>query len=59
MIEEHGLETTSEGVKTNVRSGARFVDVEIVMRPPDERELDTAEVIELWRREIEDLQGVT
>jgi multidrug efflux pump subunit AcrB len=59
MIEEHGLETTSEGVKTNVRGGARFVDVEIVMRPPDERELDTAEVIDLWRREIGDLPGVT
>ena len=59
MIEKHGLETTSEGVKTNVRGGARFVDVEIVMRPPDERELDTAEVIDLWRREIGDLPGVT
>ncbi len=59
MIEEHGLETTSEGVKTNVRGGTRFVDVEIVMRPPDERELDTAEVIDLWRREIGDLPGVT
>jgi multidrug efflux pump subunit AcrB len=59
MIEEHGLETTSEGVKTNVRGGARFVDVEIVMRPPDERELTTNEVIELWRREIGDLPGVT
>ncbi len=59
MIEEHGLETTAEGVKTNVRGGARFVDVEIAMRPPDERDLDTAEVIDLWRREIGDLPGVT
>lgn len=58
MVEEHGLETTSEGIKTNVRGGTRFVDVEIVMRPPDQRELDTEEVIELWRQEIGDLPGV-
>lgn len=59
MFKEKGLETTAEGVKTNVRGGARFVDVEIVMRPPDERELTTNEVIELWREEIGDLPGVS
>lgn len=59
MFEEEGLETTAEGVKTNVRGGARFVDVEIVMRPPGERALTTNEVIALWRDKIGDLPGVT
>lgn len=59
MFEREGLETTGEGIKTNVRGGARFVDVEIVMLPPNERELTTNEVIELWRDEIGDLPGVT
>ncbi len=58
MIEAHGLHTTAEGVKTNVRGGSRFVDVEIVMLPPDVRELTTNEVIRLWRDEIGDLPGV-
>jgi multidrug efflux pump subunit AcrB len=58
MFEEHGLETTAEGVKTNVRGGF-FVDVEIVMLPPDEAELTANEVIDLWREEIGDLTGVT
>jgi multidrug efflux pump subunit AcrB len=59
MFEREGLETTAEGIKTNVRGGARFVDVEIVMRPPNERELNTQQVIELWRNEIGDLPGVS
>lgn len=59
MFEREGLETTAEGIKTNVRGGARFVDVEIVMRPPNERKLNTEEVITLWRDEIGDLPGVS
>ena len=58
MFAEHGLETTAEGVKTNVRGGV-FVDVEIVMLPPDVAELTANEVIDLWRKEIGDLPGVT
>ncbi len=58
MIEKHSLHTTAEGVKTNVRRGT-FVDVEIVMLPPDERELTANEVIRLWRDEIGDLPGIT
>jgi len=58
MFKEHGLETTAEGIKTNVRGG-RFVDVEIVMLPPDQAELTADEVIALWRDEIGDLPGVT
>jgi multidrug efflux pump subunit AcrB len=59
MFKREGLETTAEGIKTNVRGGARFVDVEIVMRPPNERALTGDQVIELWRKEIGDIAGVT
>jgi multidrug efflux pump subunit AcrB len=47
----------AEGIKTNVR-GQSFVDVEIVMRPPDERGMTAGEVIELWRDNIGDIVGV-
>jgi multidrug efflux pump subunit AcrB len=57
MFEEHDLYKTAEGIKTNVR-GQTFIDVEIVMNPPGERELNTAEVIRLWRDEIGDIEGV-
>ena len=57
MFEEHELDKVAEGVKTNVRRG-NFVDVEIVMRPPDERDMTAREVIELWRSEIKDIAGV-
>lgn len=57
MFEEHNLHRVAEGIKTNVR-GQSFVDVEIVMRPPDERDMSAQEVIELWRDEIGDIPGV-
>ncbi len=38
MFEEHNLYEGAEGVKTNVR-GQNFIDVEIVMKPPDERDM--------------------
>lgn len=57
MFEEHGLDAVAEGIKTNIRRGS-FVDVEIVMRPPDERDMTAAEVIALWRDSIGDLPGV-
>ncbi len=57
MFEEHDLHKVAEGVKTNVR-GQNFIDVEIVMRPPDEREMTAAQVIQLWRDSIGDLPGV-
>ena len=59
MFKREGLETTAEGIKTNVRRGGRFIDVEIVMLPPDQRELNANQVIELWRNEIGDIAGVT
>ncbi|MDY7109263.1 MAG: efflux RND transporter permease subunit [Planctomycetota bacterium] len=57
MFEEHDLHEVAEGVKTNVR-GQNFIDVEIVMKPPDERDMTAGEVIELWRSSIGDLPGV-
>ncbi|MFW6081687.1 MAG: efflux RND transporter permease subunit [Desulfosalsimonas sp.] len=57
MFERHNLHLVAEGVKTNVR-GQDFIDVEIVMKPPDERDMTADEVIELWRGEIGDLEGV-
>lgn len=57
MFDEHNLYEAAEGVKTNVRN-QNFIDVEVVMKPPDERELTAQDVIELWRDEIGDIEGV-
>jgi multidrug efflux pump subunit AcrB len=57
MFEEHNLFEVAEGIKTNVR-GQSFIDVEIVMKPPNERDKSAMEVIELWRDNIGDIEGV-
>ena len=57
MFEEHDLDAVAYGVKTNVRRG-NFIDVEIVMRPPDEHNMSASEVIALWRESIGDIPGV-
>jgi len=57
MFDAHNLYAVAEGIKTNVR-GKSFIDVEIVLKPPDERDMSAAEVIELWRNEIGDIDGV-
>lgn len=57
LFGEGGLGQAAEGVKTNVR-GENFIDVEIVMKPPDEREMSAAQVITLWRDRIGELPGV-
>ncbi|MDT0688814.1 efflux RND transporter permease subunit [Salegentibacter sp. F188] len=57
MFEEHNLFEVAEGVKTNVR-GQNFIDVEIVMLPPDERDMSARELIELWRDNIGEIEGV-
>ena len=57
MYEDHNLHEVAEGIKTNVR-GQDFIDIEIVMRPPDQRDMTAKDVIELWRNEIGDIQGV-
>jgi multidrug efflux pump subunit AcrB len=57
MFDEHNLHKVAEGIKTNVRGGS-FIDVEIVMRPPDEHDTSAEEVITLWRDQIGDIEGV-
>lgn len=57
MFEKHNLYEVAEGIKTNVR-GKDFVDVEVVMKPPDQRDLDAKDIIALWREEIGDIEGV-
>jgi multidrug efflux pump subunit AcrB len=57
MYEENNLNLVAEGIKTNVR-GQDFIDVEIVLRPPQERDMTAREIIQLWRDEIGDIQGV-
>ncbi|MBX2857579.1 MAG: efflux RND transporter permease subunit [Cellvibrionaceae bacterium] len=57
MFEKYDLYQAAEGIKSNVR-GKGFVDVEIVMLPPDERDMTAAELIEIWRQEIGDIDGV-
>lgn len=57
MFDENNLYEVAEGIKTNVR-GQNFIDVEIVMRPPDERDMSAREVIEIWRDNIGDIRGV-
>mgnify|MGYP006283247511 CR=1 FL=1 len=57
MFEEHNLYEVADGIKTNVR-GQSFIDVEIVMKPPDQRDMTAQEVIILWRDEIGDVEGV-
>ncbi len=57
MFEEYDLFTVAEGIKTNVR-GQSFIDVEIVLKPPGERDMTAQEVIELWRDGIGDIEGV-
>jgi len=57
MFEEHDLWREAEGIKTNVRRQT-FIDVEIVLKPPGEREMTTPEVIQLWRDQIGDIKGV-
>lgn len=57
MFEKHNLYEVAEGIKTNVR-GQNFIDVEIVMLPPDQRDITAGEVIALWRDNIGDIEGV-
>ncbi|GGW76399.1 efflux RND transporter permease subunit [Alteromonas halophila] len=57
MFERENLFEVAEGIKTNVR-GESFIDVEIVMLPPDERDTSAIEVIELWREQIGDIDGI-
>ncbi len=57
LFEEQGFDEVAEGVMTNVR-GDSFIDVELVMLPPDQRTKSAAEVIQIWRDSIGDIPGV-
>ena len=57
MFQEHDLFEVADGMKTNVR-GQNFIDIEIVMKPPTERDMTAQEVIELWRNEIGNIEGL-
>jgi multidrug efflux pump subunit AcrB len=57
MFEENDLYKIAEGIKTNIR-GQNFIDTEIVLLPPDERDITAGEVIALWRDNIGDIKGV-
>ncbi|HKX56897.1 MAG TPA: efflux RND transporter permease subunit, partial [Xanthomonadales bacterium] len=59
MFDEHNLYDVAEGIKTNVRGGGTFIDVEIVMRPPDEHDTTAETIINLWRDQIGDIEGVS
>ena len=58
MFDKYNLGKVAQGIKTNVRRG-NFIDVEIVMKPPDERDMTAADVIALWREEIGDIEGIS
>ena len=57
MFDEYDLYRVAEGVKTNVRRKS-FIDVEVVMKPPDQRDMTAREFIQLWRDNIGEIQGV-
>jgi len=57
MFEEHNLFEVADGIKSNVR-GQNFIDVEIVMKPPSQRDMTAQDVINLWRDEIGEIKGV-
>ena len=57
MFDENNLDRVAEGIKANVR-GQSFIDVEIVMKPPTERDMTAQEVIEIWRDNIGDIEGI-
>lgn len=57
LFEKHNLYEVADGIKTNVR-GQNFIDVEIVMKPPDQRDMTASQVIALWRDNIGDIEGV-
>jgi len=57
MFDEQNLDRVAEGIKANVR-GQSFIDVEIVMKPPTERDMTAQEVIAIWRDNIGDIEGI-
>jgi multidrug efflux pump subunit AcrB len=58
LFEANNLSRNVEGIKTNVRGGQQFIDVELVLRPEEERDMTVNEIIALWRNELGDFKGV-
>ncbi|WP_075879782.1 efflux RND transporter permease subunit [Vreelandella massiliensis] len=57
LLDEQNLTDSVEGIKTNVR-GESFIDVELVLKPENQRERSVGEIVELWRNQIGDFKGV-
>ena len=57
MYQANDLDQVANGIKSNLRGGS-FIDVEIVMKPPSQRDLTVNEVIAIWRDSIGDIQGI-
>ena len=57
LFEEYDLGRNAEGIKTNVR-GENYIDVELVLRPEQERDMSVSDIVELWRNELSDFKGV-
>ncbi|MBB5320302.1 efflux RND transporter permease subunit [Marinobacter oulmenensis] len=57
LLDQSELADNVEGIKTNVR-GEQSIDVELVLRPEEERSLAVSEIVELWRNELGDFKGV-
>jgi multidrug efflux pump subunit AcrB len=57
MYEANDFDEVANGIKSNLRGGS-FIDVEIVMKPPSQRDITVNEVIAIWRDSIGDIQGI-
>ena len=57
MYEANDFDEVANGIKSNLRGGS-FIDVEIVMKPPSQRDITVGEVIAIWRDSIGDIQGI-
>ncbi|MYL23825.1 AcrB/AcrD/AcrF family protein [Halomonas alkaliantarctica] len=57
LLDEQNLTGSVEGIKTNVR-GESFIDVELVLKPENQRDRSVGEIVELWRNQIGDFKGV-
>jgi multidrug efflux pump subunit AcrB len=57
LLDEQNLTGSVEGIKTNVR-GESFIDVELVLKPENQRDRSISEIVALWRNQIGDFKGV-
>ncbi|MBC7191434.1 efflux RND transporter permease subunit [Marinobacter sp.] len=57
LFEQHNLDANAEGIKTNVRNETT-IDVELVLRPEEERTMAVSDIVDLWRTELGEFKGV-